>query len=242
MGGPYVIIFPVSVVSWACISFPPPPPRSYNYDQGLTASHVLLGLSSCGANILVLNGDIDEYLFIPRAGRKWPEPWVHCMGGGNIPTAKNPATLYRFQRFEALTAAIRPENEPALWVKPGTLQTRFAAGGGADDTFQTTPPNATPHPLALYDVTYAKPLPINQIKQASLPAAWVVLFWVHESSVLHGRAQWLDYKCICILHIGNMFRTRRTVAHKKPLPEIARHFRHWMFVDENKADASLWDL
>ncbi|GLC50405.1 hypothetical protein PLESTB_000375700 [Pleodorina starrii] len=213
-------------------------PLGYNYDQGLTASHALLGLSSCGANLLLLNGDLDEYVYFPTAGRKWPAPWSACMAGAGSPGT---FTVHRLHRFETLTTAVPPADEPALWVQPGTIHTRFA-GVGNDSAFATSPPGAAPHPLSRYDVVFARALPINLVKQVSLPAAWVVLFWVHEGTPLVGGTQVVQHGCMALLHVANAFRSRRRAAHERPMPDHVRRFRHWMFLQEGTGNRSLWEL
>ncbi|GLC54695.1 hypothetical protein PLESTB_000896300 [Pleodorina starrii] len=138
-------------------------PLGYNYDQGLVGSHNLLGLSSCGANIFVLIGDLDEYIYFPRPGRKWPEPWGRCMGMGGGTSVPEPITIHRLNRFETLTSAVPAANESALWIEPGTLDVRVSADGdSAVQVHSTTPAGATPHPLALYDVVHATPMAKNK--------------------------------------------------------------------------------
>lgn len=48
---------------------------SINYDQTLVASHGLLGFSGCGTNLMLLLGDVDEFLHT-ASGKPWPHPDV----------------------------------------------------------------------------------------------------------------------------------------------------------------------
>ncbi|EFJ41381.1 hypothetical protein VOLCADRAFT_98582 [Volvox carteri f. nagariensis] len=211
-------------------------PLGYNYDQGLVSNHILLALSSCGANLLVLIGDLDEFIYFPKPGRRWPKPWMRCMGGGEG-SPLEPITVHRIHRFNAATTKFNPSYEPTLWTIPGTLNARINSNG----TIETVPKGAVPHPLVQYDVLGTQPLPINQVKQASLPAAWIVLFWVHEGVPLYGKANMVNFKCVSILHIPNEFRGRYSAVDDKSLGSGMRYFRHWMFLTPNSTNASLWE-
>ncbi|GIL78489.1 hypothetical protein Vretifemale_7844, partial [Volvox reticuliferus] len=211
-------------------------PLGYNYDQGLVSSHILLALSSCGANLLVLIGDLDEHIYTPKARGRRPRPWTRCMGlmEGN---STDPVTTHRIKRFNTETTKVDPSAENDLWAVPGTLNARV----NGDGTIDTIPNGAVPHPLAHYDAVHSEPLPINQVKQVSLPAAWVVLFWVHEGVPLYGRTNMVPHQCMSILHIVNLFRGRHTTLVNGNLAQGKRYFRHWMFLPES-ANASLWQL
>ncbi|EFJ41422.1 hypothetical protein VOLCADRAFT_98583 [Volvox carteri f. nagariensis] len=203
-------------------------PLGYNYDQALFASHVNLGLSSCGSNLWVLVTDIDEYVYIPKPNRQWPEPLQACMAnaGPNI-------TLYSLQRFEVLSSTIPPEEERKYWATPGMLGRTADGGGNSNFASANASGNGALggvnanflHPLEFYDQMFAEPLSRMHGKAVMQPAAGVVLFFVHDAVPLYGTTQLVHHNCMVLLHVPNFHGGRRKPAEAGLLQPI----RSWVF-------------
>ncbi|GIL64964.1 hypothetical protein Vafri_18826 [Volvox africanus] len=220
-------------------------PLGYNYDQALFASHALLGLSACGANLVLLVTDLDEYLYFPKPGRRWPEPWGNCMGPTSSVTDSGqihpPITVFQLQRYDLLTSYVAPKDESKLWATPGSLAiiangTRWHAVGYGDDNDQLR------HPMSRYDILSNRPMARMYVKQAQLPAARVVLFFVHEGAPMIGRQQLVHHRCMALLHLPNFFRDRRSAngggdGTRSQTSQGWRAFRHWMFLKPGEAMA-----
>ncbi|GLI65118.1 hypothetical protein VaNZ11_008570, partial [Volvox africanus] len=218
-------------------------PLGYNYDQALFASHVLLGLSACGANLVLLVTDLDEYLYFPKPGRRWPEPWATCMGPTSSVTDSGHAqpriTVFQLQRYDLLTSHVAPKDESRLWATPGALpiaenETGWRAAGHGDDNGQLQ------HPMSQYDLLSIQPMARMHVKQAQLPAARVVLFFVHEGAPMIGFKQLVHHRCMALLHLPNFFRDRRSAngssdSTKRQNALKWRPFRHWMFLKPGDA-------
>ncbi|GIL59601.1 hypothetical protein Vafri_14342 [Volvox africanus] len=195
-------------------------PLGYNYDQALFASHVNLGLSACGSNLWVIVTDIDEYIYIPKPGHRWPAPLHACME----PAAPN-ITIHSLQRFEVLSSAISPEEERGYWITPGTLgglapassNGSGIASGGVNVSFV--------HPLEFYDRVFAQPLNRIHGKAVVQPAARVVLFFVHDAVPLHGTVKLVHHKCMVLLHVPNFHGGRRQPSEGMML----QPFQNWVF-------------
>ncbi|KXZ56558.1 hypothetical protein GPECTOR_1g500 [Gonium pectorale] len=103
-------------------------PLNYNYDQALFASHALLGLSACGANLMLLVTDMDEFMYTPTPGVVWPAPLTSCMPRGRE-VGIGAVGMYRLLRTELLSSTVSPAEEPTLWVTPPRAD--GSAGGAA---------------------------------------------------------------------------------------------------------------
>ncbi|GIL78620.1 hypothetical protein Vretimale_6221 [Volvox reticuliferus] len=218
-------------------------PLGYNYDQALFASHALLGLSACGANLVLLVTDLDEYLYFPKPGSRWPEPWGNCMGPTNSAAdsgrTQPPITVFQIQRYDLVTSNVASKDESQLWATPGTLAitgdgSGWRAVGNRDDM------NQLQHPMSRYDLLSTERMNRIFVKQAQLPAARVVLFFVHEGASMIGRPQLVHHRCMALLHLPNFFRSRRNAnsngdSTMKQNRREWRPFRHWMFLEPGDA-------
>ncbi|EFJ42124.1 hypothetical protein VOLCADRAFT_97894 [Volvox carteri f. nagariensis] len=301
-------------------------PLGYNYDQALVSSHALLATSACGANLVLLTTDIDEYIYFPKAGRRWPEPWGACMGPGRA-TLEMPATtvqaaasagsgdskmqdpirarqggnrrrelqaevevvwrddrdvngggvrpkysVFKVQRYDLTSSSVLPDDESRLWATPGALpntttatsttgisnsqnglrngsmdvsfrsEERGAGGGQQQEQQQMLIRMAPPHPMSRYDLIRERPMDWLYVKQAQLPAAGVVLFFVHEGAPLHGESLLVHHRCMVLLHVPHFFRSRGSrgsgsQGHRQGW----RPFCHWMF-SEPGSDRGLSEL
>ncbi|KXZ56555.1 hypothetical protein GPECTOR_1g499 [Gonium pectorale] len=96
----------------------------YNYDQALFASHALLGLSACGANLMLLVTDMDEYLHTPepRQGEKrWPTQMATCLPKAQAGRGRNGGrteyvSVRTLQRYELVTSVMTAGAEFRLWT------------------------------------------------------------------------------------------------------------------------------
>jgi hypothetical protein len=205
-------------------------PCSYNYDQALFASHVNLGLSDCGANLWVIVTDIDEYIYIPKPGRRWPEPLQACMQN-NDPNI----TMHSLQRVEVLSSTIEPEQERGMWVTPGRLSGQAPDPSSAAYDLMPAYQNASfIHPLEKYDMVYHQPLSEMYGKAVVQSAAHAVLFFVHEAVPLYGRSQLVQQSCMALLHVVNFHGRRKT-----PDGAVIKRFQHWLFAAPGSVNETL---
>ncbi|GFR43150.1 hypothetical protein Agub_g4174 [Astrephomene gubernaculifera] len=207
-------------------------PLGYNYDQALFAGHALLGLSACGANLMLVMTDLDEFLYTPQPGIRWPEPYKNCLSHMNT-EGKLPIAQFKLQRVEVVSTKWHPVNEHELWSDPGRSLPRFVSAVSGGDSGVPTVLKGTlspRHPLAEYDWIYKEPLSLFHTKPVIVPAAEHVLFFVHEGVPVHGRSQLVDISCLTMLHVVNQFKSRRndSVDHTYKL----REFRHWLFSED----------
>ncbi|KXZ49726.1 hypothetical protein GPECTOR_20g583 [Gonium pectorale] len=212
----------------------------YNYDQALVAAHAMLGLSACGTNLALLVSDLDEFLYSPRPNTTWPEPYTGCLRppkGGN--GAGGGVALHALSRTEVLSSSFTPDQEPGLW---GNAPLSAAAGeggqpGGADGgggARRSAAGAIRPvHPLVHYDRISTKRMPCRHNKPVVLPAAEVVVFFVHEGVPLHmplpEAYRPADPSCLRLLHVPNAFRRRTGTSHYSPQNAADyEHFEHWL--------------
>ncbi|GFR40509.1 hypothetical protein Agub_g1078 [Astrephomene gubernaculifera] len=203
-------------------------PLGYNYDQALFAGHAWLGLSACGTNLMLLVTDLDEYLYSPRPHVRWPAPLTSCMGrpgaDRTAATATSPAISdYRLLRYEVVAGDLGQDEEAEVWA---TKQDSSNSSSGSSSS------GVSPsHPLAHYTLIYKQPLSKMHGKVMALPAADVVLFFVHEGHALYGSTHVVDSQCLVLLHVTNFFCARR----KSVNPDTLQEFRHWMFYRDEAA-------
>ncbi|GFR40233.1 hypothetical protein Agub_g801 [Astrephomene gubernaculifera] len=265
-------------------------PLGYNYDQALFAGHAWLGLSACGANLMLLVTDLDEYLHSPRPHVRWPAPLTSCMGhrggaaralravnrtsGGppgarraatttsrttttNRPSTDNNRTIrsrrllqeaaltpttktstnsttttkstaisdYRLLRYDILAGDIDPDEEAELWA---TRQDGKGSGSSSNNSSSSSVVSAS-HPLSHYTLIAKQPYHAVHAKVLGLPAANMVLFFVHEGHVLYGKSHVVDPQCLVLLHVINYHCARRMSSDRETLKE----FSHWMFRSAN---------
>ncbi|PNW81739.1 hypothetical protein CHLRE_06g258250v5 [Chlamydomonas reinhardtii] len=197
-------------------------PLGYNYDQALVTSHALLGLSACGANLLVLTTDFDEYLYSPKPGVRWPDSWAACMPRQSPPPQQRPVAVWGLMRFELLSSAVAPRDEAALWS--ASPQPAGEEAGAAAVVAQSPL-------LAYYDRRGAEPINRVHAKHILMPGREVVSFFVHEGAPLHGARQFVEADCLQLLHVSNYWRPRShggngSLQHLDAGEFV--EFRHWM--------------
>ncbi|KAG2429364.1 hypothetical protein HXX76_011129 [Chlamydomonas incerta] len=198
-------------------------PLGYNYDQALVTSHALLGLSGCGANVLLLATDFDEFLYSPKPGTRWPEPWADCMPRRLPPPQQQPVAVWGLVRYELLSSAVAPQDEAALWSgpQPGEEQAEGLTGAGA----------ALSPLLAHYDRRGMEPISRVHSKHIIMPGREVVSFFVHEGAPLRGVPQFVESDCLQLLHVCNYWRPRSDGgggSYQSFNVSDFAEFRHWM--------------
>ncbi|GLI67773.1 hypothetical protein VaNZ11_012036 [Volvox africanus] len=170
------------MVTW---DMPERSPMAYKYDQALVASHALLGLSSCGPSLMLLLGDLDEYLY-SAFGHGWPS--IHaCVARSNAR-----AGLYRIQRIDAATSRMDPSREAAWWVMPARSLSR--------------------HPIMSYDKLKREAMRPELCKVLALPSSRIVGFYVHDGYPMHGTSHLVSAECAFLVHIPNYWGPRAAVA------------------------------
>ncbi|KXZ56554.1 hypothetical protein GPECTOR_1g498 [Gonium pectorale] len=167
-------------------------PLGYNYDQALFASHALLGLSACGANLILLVTDMDEYLHMPSVGQPWPAPLADCLARTSASRSGQTVTARSLPRIPVLSSQ----------AAGGQGGGRGSAGAvGSSEALRT-------HPLTLYDQRASRILMGEHGKMLVMPAAEVVAFFVHEGVPRHGAVAVVDSHCMALLHVTNFWRPR----------------------------------
>ncbi|GIL86389.1 hypothetical protein Vretimale_11668 [Volvox reticuliferus] len=170
------------MVTW---DMPERSPMAYKYDQALVASHALLGLSSCGPSLMLLLGDLDEYLY-SAFGHGWPS--IHeCLTASNAR-----AGLYRIQRIDAATSRMDPSREAAWWVVPARSLSR--------------------HPIMSYDKLKREAMRPELGKVLALPSSRIVGFYVHDGFPMYGTSHQVGAECAFLVHIPNYWGPRAAVA------------------------------
>ncbi|PNH02841.1 hypothetical protein TSOC_011143, partial [Tetrabaena socialis] len=191
----------------------------YCYDQALVASHALLGLSACGTNLMALITDLDEYLYSPQPGTRWPTPAASCLQPSSPQPAGSagpePTTVHFLPRFNMHSASRTPEQLVRLWATSGGLMG---------------------HPLLQYDLIAAKPLHAGIGKVLAVPAAGVVAFFVHEGVPLHGAARAADPVCLALLHVENCWRVRDGYNMRS---EPLNNFTNWLLLQGGDRSGAL---
>ncbi|PNH11881.1 hypothetical protein TSOC_001231 [Tetrabaena socialis] len=209
----------------------------YNYDQALFTGHAMLGLSACGANLMLMLTDLDEYLYSPQVGYRWPAPIGSCM------SACDPISMHTLSRIEVLSTKYTPEQEPGLWA-PVALPREDVLG--TSNPAESAPNIYLPatrlelHPLSQYDMIFRQPMKPDHNKPIVVPAAEVVSFYVHEGAPLHGSRRPVDAECLVLLHVPNYFRPRTDTGHYAQLNRSDfRSFRHWLLASASERAAPL---
>ncbi|KAG2430707.1 hypothetical protein HYH02_013703 [Chlamydomonas schloesseri] len=191
-------------------------PLGYNYDQALFASHALLGLSGCGANLALMISDLDEYLYGTKPNARWPEPYARCIPRTAGGPGGRPVVVHTLQRMEMLSSAVPPEGEARLWTQLP----------------DTSNPQAPPqHPLVRYDRRKPTPMTHNMHnKPIVLPAGEIVMFFVHEGAPLRGEQQIVDGNCVLLMHVANYWRARSNNGqYRRFNVSTFLPFQHWIF-------------
>ncbi|KAG2454667.1 hypothetical protein HYH02_000506 [Chlamydomonas schloesseri] len=158
-------------------------PLLYNYDQALVASHALLGVSGCGANVALMLGDVDEYLY-SAFGQPWPAMWG-CMLR-SAPDAYPGLLLLR--RVDVASSRMPAAKEAAWWALPARSLSR--------------------HPLLAYDRIARSPHRLELSKSVVVPARRVIGFYVHDGFPLAGSRGVANASCGFLLHVKNYFGPR----------------------------------
>ncbi|PNH02842.1 hypothetical protein TSOC_011142, partial [Tetrabaena socialis] len=189
----------------------------YCYDQALVASHALLGLSACGTNLMALITDLDEYLYSPQPGARWPTPAASCLQPSSPQPAGSggpePTTVHFLPRFNLHSASRTPEQLVRLWATSGGLMG---------------------HPLSQYDLIAANHMHVDIGKVLAVPAAGIVAFFVHEGVPLHGAARAADPGCLALLHVANCWRVRKGYNQSA---EPLNNFSNWLLQGGGRSGA-----
>lgn len=159
-----------------------------NYDQTLVASHGLLGFSGCGTNLMLLLGDVDEFLHT-ASGKPWPHPDVlTCLqvGGDNW----NRTGIVNLRRRGVVSSTLPMEQEPGMWAN-GT------SGQGLEG-----------HPLSYYDQMEREPKSLMHGKNIAVTAQYIVGFVVHDGHPTHGETLVVNEDCMRVLHVENHVTSR----------------------------------
>ncbi|KAG2436474.1 hypothetical protein HXX76_006775 [Chlamydomonas incerta] len=158
-------------------------PLLYNYDQALVASHAILGVSGCGANVALMLSDVDEYLY-SAFGQPWTSMWG-CMLR-SAPDAYPGLLLLR--RVDVASSRVPAGKEAAWWALPSRSLSR--------------------HPLLAYDRIARSPHRPELSKSVVVPARRVVGFYVHDGFPLAGSRGLANASCAFLLHVKNYFGPR----------------------------------
>ncbi|GLC75587.1 hypothetical protein PLESTF_001662500 [Pleodorina starrii] len=151
----------------------------------LVASHALLGTSSCGPQVMLLLGDMDEYLY-SAYGHGWPSIYA-CLNNTDPR-----ATLHRIQRSDVASTRLEPNREVAWWVLPARSLSR--------------------HPILAYDRLHREAMPPERGKVLALPSGRVLGFYVHDGVPMYGTSRVASGQCCFLLHIPNYWGPRSGAA------------------------------